>query len=124
MRLIPASSTIRGDTSPPFTGSGDPDIVRSERLRRRIVSAAAIAVLGAAFSVLVGWQFGIGRLKTPLPGHSFMAPNAAAFLFLAALSLWLLRSGNPTGWRRRLARVFAFAMAVVSLHFLSEEIFQ
>jgi len=124
MRLIPASPTVRGGTSTPFTGSGDPAVARSERLRRRIVSAAAIAVLGAALSVLVGWQFDIGWMKTPFPGHSFMAPNTAVCLLLAALSLWLLRSGNPSDWRLRPARVCAFAMAVVSLHFLGEGIFQ
>ena len=138
MRLIPASPTLRGIASTlrgprrssgwpaaaGLTGSGDPEAARCELLRRRIVSAAALAILGAALCVLVGWQFRIDWLTTPFPGNSLMAPKTAFCLLLAALSLWLLRGGNPSEWGLRLARVCALATAVVSLNFLVEGIFQ
>jgi PAS domain S-box-containing protein len=138
MRLIPIRSTP-GGTSNRFFGGGDADEARAEVLRRRIVSFSAINALAAALAVLVSWQFGIRWGLSPYPGNSLMTPDVAVCFVLASLSLWLLRSGAPSavpqrasyglaggpdGWRLRLARISAFAMAVVSLHYLVEGVFR
>jgi len=103
--------------------SGDAEADSSEILRRRIVSTAAAAVFAAALAAILGWQVRIG-FTGPVSGNSFLAPNVAVCFLLASVSLWLLRSGCASGWRLRLARLSAFAMAVVSLQLLVEDVFR
>src|SRR6266511_2258642 len=136
MSLISARSSLDGTSTPrglrqarnrlagaEFMRSGDAEADSSEILRRRIVSTAAAAVFAAALAAILGWQVRIG-FTGPVSGNSFLAPNVAVCFLLASVSLWLLRSGSASGWRLRLARVSAFAMAVVSLQLLVEYVFR
>ena len=98
----------------------------SPRLASRLHSlskAASVPVSAVGCSVVVGWKFDIGLLKSGLPGLVTMKANAACAFLLAGVSLWLLRSDGPAPWKRWTAQVCAFTVALVGLLTLGEYLF-
>lgn len=62
----------------------------SASIQRTTVSSAAGAIsLIVGLLVLIGWEFDVAFLKSPLPGAVSMKANTTALYFLAGLSLLL-----------------------------------
>ena len=84
------------------------------------VVSAAVGVLGIA-----GWMFRIPVLKSVIPGHVVIKPNAAICLVLIGLSLWLMRrvDDRPVAGARRLGgQLLAALAAAVGLLSLTEHV--
>jgi PAS domain S-box-containing protein len=98
------------------------------RLVRRcagVATASSIFVVGAALSVLAGWNLHIVALVT-WGAATPMAPNAAAAAALAGFSLWLLRTENipPFARARQLtARAAAASAGMIGALTLAEVLF-
>jgi len=82
--------------------------------------AASIAVVVLGCSVLVGWAFDVGVLKSVLPGLATMKLNTAAAFSLGGVSLWLLQQAPAY---RRLAPAGAALVLLIALLTLSEYLF-
>jgi diguanylate cyclase (GGDEF)-like protein/PAS domain S-box-containing protein len=96
---------------------------RIVKLLRRYCEASAIAVMGVAFLVLVGWTFHIEWLKTVLPGFVTMKANTAIALGLSAISLWLSLPGESRTRKRQLAYFMATVVVLIGAVSLCEYVF-
>jgi PAS domain S-box-containing protein len=76
-------------------------------------SLACFGAAGTAALALVGWQFDISILRSPLSGHTPMNPVTAVSLILASASLWALRRAQPEPGTKRFAQ--ASALLVVAI---------
>lgn len=81
----------------------------AERIGRRIVASGCIAVWLISAGVLLGWQFGVVWLVSPVAGTPFTTPIAAVYYLLAAIALW-------PSMPRRLAQGCAIAVTVLASH--------
>lgn len=69
-------------------------------------------------AVLIGWQFSVPFLKTPVPATAVMPPNAALCFILLGISLWQLRErggGAGTALFGRACAAFVFLFSVLTL---------
>ena len=96
----------------------------------RIVSSLQSASEAAgATIVLVSWLLLVGRaldiaiLKSVWPGLAALKASTVVAIFLAGMSLWLLRTGRAYEWTRRIAKVTAFAVTMLGLLTLGEYLF-
>lgn len=91
------------------------------------LSLKYMAIVAAVFStiagllVLIGWQFDIAILKSPLTGTISMKANTAACFFVAGLSLILLQITRPI--INTLVRFCGLAILMVGLLTFCEYIF-
>jgi PAS domain S-box-containing protein len=101
--------------------AADPDVVRG---LHRFVAFASLLSMAVGSSGLIGWTFGIGVLKSVIPGQVVIKPNAAIALVLCGCALWLLRSTDspPARIRTLAGRVLASAVALAGLLSLSEHL--
>ncbi|MFA6985738.1 MAG: diguanylate cyclase [Arenimonas sp.] len=106
--------------SSPVSESTDSDLI-AQFLRGSQLCATVVIAIGV--SVLIGWQFDIGLLKSIYPGLSSMAPNSAVCFVLAGATLWLLQPAFAAGWRRRAAQVLPFGMILIGGLTLAEYLF-
>ncbi|MDP2209558.1 MAG: CHASE3 domain-containing protein [Bacteroidota bacterium] len=83
------------------------------------IAGALTAVVGLL--VLIGWQFDIAILKSPLPGAVSMKANTAAAFLLAGLALILLQRSSYTA--KALVRLCAVMIAMVGFLSLCHHLF-
>src|SRR5690349_15465203 len=81
-------------------------------------AATTVMVIGAL--AFAGWIFGIGALKSVLPGLSPMKANTSLGLLLAGVALRLIANEDVALWRRQIARVCAFVTTLLGLLTLVE----
>ncbi len=74
---------------------------------------ACFGAAGTAALALVGWQFEVSLLRSPLRGQTPMNPVTAVSLILASASLWILHGARPRSGAKRFAQVCAFTVAVI-----------
>ena len=84
-----------------------------------VCALVALAIGGAA---LLGWIFDADLLKRIHPALVTMKANTAVCLILISVSLLLFRNPSTTGWKRRVAQVFAVIVATVGFLTLIEHI--
>ncbi|MFA4917853.1 MAG: GAF domain-containing protein [Thermodesulfovibrionales bacterium] len=84
-------------------------------------STSAIAFFAGCL-VIIGWMFDLPVLKSVLPGLVTMKANTALCFMLLGISLWLLIPEQSSQMVRLIARVFAFAVAIIGALTLSEDI--
>src|SRR5581483_8606452 len=105
-----AASTIR---------ASDPAVVDA---LQRFVAATSVLSVAIGVAGIAGWTFGIGILKSVIPGQVIIKPNAAVALVLGGASLWLLRRADAARPKKIAGRVLAAAVALVGLAALSEHL--
>ena len=77
-----------------------------------VCALLAMAIGGAA---LLGWILGIEFLKRIHPLLVTMKANTAVCFILVSAAVLLLRMPSTSGWKRRVAQVFAVIVALVKL---------
>src|SRR5262245_38892943 len=95
------------------------DSTQSTRIARGCASLAF--VLGAVG--LAGWILNNDLLKRVHPSLVAMKVNVALCLMAAGVALFLLGDRSAAGFKRRLAQVLAFLVAVAGILTLSEHLF-
>src|SRR4051794_17790353 len=85
------------------------------------MAAAIVAAVGLL--VLVGWTFGIGTLKSVIPGPATMKANSALCFALTGASLWLAGSDILERRKHRISEACAVGVALLGLLTLSEYLF-
>ncbi len=83
---------------------------------------ASIATILLGFSVLLGWISNSGPLKSLMASLPATRANAAVCFVLAGAALWLLQIEDREQAERRVARAFAFVVALVGLLTLAEHL--
>ena len=86
------------------------------------VACASVAAIAVGAAGVAGWTFGVGILKSVVPGQVIIKPNAAIALVLCGCALWLLRDDAAPAGARRLGRVMAAAVAGLGLATLWEHL--
>jgi len=76
----------------------------------RLACAGAFLI---AVLALVGWQFELPVLRTPLPGSVAMNPLTALAFLLASISLWIIHRTKPDATPQPLARLCAAIVAAI-----------
>jgi PAS domain S-box-containing protein len=87
---------------------------------RFVPTAASALVIGVSVVVIAGWILNIQVLTSISPHWATMKINSAVCLFLAGLSLWLLREEESPRARQLAGRLCATVVALVALLTLSE----
>src|SRR5580765_6914942 len=97
---------------------------KNYRIASAVASVASVALIILGVSVLIGWAFDIGVLKSIAPDMPTMKPNTAVCFVLAGLSLWLLRREGVSGPRLRWGQVCATVVIVIGALTLVEFLFK
>jgi PAS domain S-box-containing protein len=92
--------------NPPSEPQVHPNLTRATRL------ACAVAA-GIAALTLVGWQFDLPALRSPIPGTVAMNPLTAVAFLLASASLWLILRTEPGTTTPNLAKLCAAIVAAI-----------
>ena len=74
---------------------------------------ACFGAAGLAALALIGWQFEVPILRSPLPGQTPMNPVTAVSLILASASLWALRGAKPEPGMKKFAQVCSLLVAAI-----------
>jgi PAS domain S-box-containing protein len=104
------------------TGSSDPRLIARLGLYASIAALSSVAI---GLAALIGWTLHIAALFTWGAGQA-IAPNSAACMVLAGVSLWLLRKeGDPrfAPARKLTANTAATIAGLVGLLTLAEHLF-
>jgi diguanylate cyclase (GGDEF)-like protein/PAS domain S-box-containing protein len=109
--------------TPPSSAPPLGDRAVDAALVRRLLfvsQVCALLVTVTGLLVLVGWQAGIGMLKTIRPGLGAMAPGSALGLVFSGTALWLLHPDCDATWRGRIARVLPWVVLALGALTLAE----
>src|SRR5437868_3984821 len=87
-----------------------------------LVASFALLILG--ISVLIGWAFDIGILKSIAPRLVSMKPNTAVCFLLSGVSLWLLKAEGVSGAKLRLGQALAAIVVVIGALTIIEFLFK
>src|ERR1051325_54056 len=105
-----------------------PRVAMFDSKKFKIASAvtlfASVALIILGVSVLIGWAFDIGVLKSIAPDMPTMKPNTAVCFVLTGVSLWLLRPEGVSGVRLRLGQVCATVVVVIGALTVVEFLFK
>src|ERR1051325_5459744 len=105
-----------------------PRVAMFDSKKFKIASAvtlfASVALIILGVSVLIGWAFDIGVLKSIAPDMPTMKPNTAVCFVLTGLSLWLLRPEGVSGGRLRLGQICATVVIVIGALTVVEFLFK
>jgi signal transduction histidine kinase/ActR/RegA family two-component response regulator len=85
-----------------------------------VCALLAMSIGGAA---LLGWILGIEFLKRIYPSLVTMKANTAVCFILVSAAVLLLPKPSTSGWKRRVAQVFAVVVALVGFLTLTQHIF-
>jgi len=97
---------------------------RKFRIASTVTSIASIALIILGISVLIGWAFDIGILKSLVPKLVAMKPNTAVCFLLSGISLWLLKAEGVSGARLRLGQAFAGIVIIIGALTVIEFLFK
>jgi signal transduction histidine kinase len=106
----------------PTNYGADSGLVR--RLSVFVIAGATLPMV-IGLSVLAGWTVNVAAVLT-WGGETAVAPNTAACMMLAGLSLWLLRerSNRPfASYSKRAAKALAVVVSLTGLFTLGENLF-
>lgn len=96
----------------PLSGQGRQSVPASLLALPPAASGLAICV---GFLVLLGWFFGLERLKRVLPGFVAMNPATATLFVLTGVSLACARYGQSSAIAKFIARFFAAVVLIAAL---------
>ena len=97
---------------------------KKQKFAELVTKTASVTSIVLGVAVLIGWEFGIGWLKSITPSLVAMKPNTAVCFVLSGISLWLLRPEGILGPKLRLGQVCATAVIIIGALTIIEFIFK